>query len=256
MAGAEQVRLEVLRFMRSQYKLDELADTFYAAPCLKFRQGQKTILTLIPHEDHCELLIIFGRAEREAFETARDTFPPEIRRIYDETRTLHDGKWMFFRVEKPEDFEPIKQLIHIKKKPNRKPIFSKCGMRCDLCQLYRPNVEKADRRAELCAVFAKVWPGFEEDPRAAICDGCTCAKPDAALYSPDCAARKCVIEKGLPHCGHCDRYPCAIFPSEPGHEELVKKIDVEQRWTWDDELFMEAYACRKNMDAFRKESSR
>ena len=29
-------------------------------------------------------------------------------------------------------------------------IFSKCGMRCDLCLIYRPNVEKEDRRAEIC----------------------------------------------------------------------------------------------------------
>ena len=27
-------------------------------------------------------------------------------------------------------------------------VLSKCGMRCDLCLVYRPNVEKEDRRAE------------------------------------------------------------------------------------------------------------
>lgn len=27
-------------------------------------------------------------------------------------------------------------------------IFSKCGMRCDLCLVYRPNVEREDRRGE------------------------------------------------------------------------------------------------------------
>lgn len=31
--------------------------------------------------------------------------------------------------------------------------FSKCGMRCDLCLIYRPNVEREDRRAEICGVW-------------------------------------------------------------------------------------------------------
>lgn len=42
------------------------------------------------------------------------------------------------------------------------------------------------------------------------------------------------------------------FPLEPTQEELVQKIDVEKRWTWEDEKLMEAYNCRKNMDEFRK----
>ena len=34
-------------------------------------------------------------------------------------------------------------------------IFSKCGMRCDLCLIYRPNVEKEDRRTEICNAWKK-----------------------------------------------------------------------------------------------------
>ena len=29
-------------------------------------------------------------------------------------------------------------------------VFAKCGMRCDLCLIYRPNVEREDRRADAC----------------------------------------------------------------------------------------------------------
>lgn len=32
-------------------------------------------------------------------------------------------------------------------------IFSKCGMRCDLCLIYRPNVQENDRRKEICIVY-------------------------------------------------------------------------------------------------------
>lgn len=132
-------------------------------------------------------------------------------------------------------------------------VCSHCGMRCDLCHLYRPNVEREDRRAELCTVFGKVWPGYAPDPQATICDGCTCTKPDAVKFSPDCPTRRCVQEHGFVHCGSCPQYPCADFPAEPTHEALVQAIDVEKRWTWEEERLMEAYRCRANMDAWRKE---
>ena len=130
--------------------------------------------------------------------------------------------------------------------------FSKCGMRCDLCLIYRPNVEKEDRRAEICPVFEQMEPGFRANPQTIICDGCTCTNENAVLLDPSCKARKCVLAKGLEHCGFCNEYPCTLFPAEPTHEELVQLIDVEKRWTWEQEKLLEAYNCKKNMDAFRQ----
>ena len=131
-------------------------------------------------------------------------------------------------------------------------VFSKCGMRCDLCLVYRPNVEREDRREEICKVWKKIWSGFDADAGTVICDGCRCEQESAVLFSPDCEARKCVIGKGLVHCGYCDKYPCGIFPAEPTDEELVQKIEMEKQWTWEEEKLMEAYQCKKNMDEFRR----
>lgn len=134
------------------------------------------------------------------------------------------------------------------------PLYSRCGMRCDQCLIYRPNVEKDDRRPAICAAWAKIWPGFEADASTIICDGCLCEAEDARLFSPECEARRCVRERRLPHCGCCSQYPCAIFPAEPSHEEVMQKIEGEKRWTWDDEKLMEAYSCRRNMDLFRAQN--
>ena len=38
----------------------------------------------------------------------------------------------------------------------KKEVYSKCGMRCDLCLLYRPNVEVDDKRADICKVCQKM----------------------------------------------------------------------------------------------------
>jgi len=131
-------------------------------------------------------------------------------------------------------------------------VFSKCGMRCDLCLIYRPNVEKEDRRVETCNAWRKIWEGFEPDPNAIICDGCNAKEQTAVLFSPTCETRNCVIDKGYAHCGYCDNYPCSIFPAEPTQEETYQKIEVEKKWTWEDEKLMEAYTCKKYMDEFRR----
>lgn len=126
-------------------------------------------------------------------------------------------------------------------------IYSKCGMRCDLCLLFRPNVEKDDRREAICNVFRKMFSGFNPDPKRIICDGCTCEREETVLLDPACRARKCVTEKGYLHCGYCDEFPCAIFPAEPTQEELHRKIDIEKQWTWEEEELMKAYSCKANI---------
>lgn len=133
-------------------------------------------------------------------------------------------------------------------------VFSRCGMRCDLCLIYRPNVETNDRRAEICRVWTKIFPGFSQDPSTVICDGCQCDESNAVLFDRNCKARSCVISKNIPHCGQCDEYPCSLFPAEPTQEELHQKIDVEHQWTWDEEALMAAYRCKYHMDEYRKQN--
>ena len=103
-----------------------------------------------------------------------------------------------------------------------------------------------DRRKEICEVYSKIFEGFNADPDTVICDGCSCEKENPVLLDPTFKVRKCVINKKYLHCGYCDQYPCDIFPSEPTQEELVQKIEVEKRWTWEDEKLMENFLVSKN----------
>ena len=152
-------------------------------------------------------------------------------------------------------FDDQERDVEVLRARVQEPIWSCCGMRCDLCRLYRPNVERRDERPALCAVFRKVWPGFAPDAAQVICDGCTCEREGAALFSPDCAARACVLARELEHCGQCLDYPCAAFPAEPTQAELEQAIDVEHRWTWQEERLMMAYRCRENVEAWRREQT-
>ncbi|MCI9552825.1 MAG: DUF3795 domain-containing protein [Acutalibacter sp.] len=130
-------------------------------------------------------------------------------------------------------------------------IFAKCGMRCDLCLLYRPNVEALDRRVELVDAWKRMFD-FQRDPAAILCDGCGCQREDAEYFDKDCRTRACVLEKGYEHCGFCESYPCEIFPAEPSPEEIRRKIEVEKVWRREDEALMEVYHCKMFMDEFRE----
>lgn len=71
----EKVSEETMRFMRGKYALDEIPGKYYDVDCLKFRQGKKTILSINIHEERYDFQIIFGKAEREKFESQSSAFP-------------------------------------------------------------------------------------------------------------------------------------------------------------------------------------
>ena len=196
---------EIVRFMRGKYRLYEVPGRYRGVDFLMFRQGKKNVVTIIPHEDFYEFSIVYGRAEREVFEQHRDEFPEHIRDIYYNSRTYPDGKWMLFRVESPEEFEVIKKLILIKKKPNRKPlpkenaVYGKCGHRCDMCVHYTKSGFSDEFRAGLEERLTRVYNHSDWSMR------CTAAKRRDAyglLRSVECAKEKgcerCTASKSIP----------------------------------------------------------
>ena len=113
----DQISHETMVFMRGQYRLDEIGN---GKDELKFKQGQKTILTIYIHEDRFTFLIIFGKKERETFESQKDMFSSFICDYYNNSKTYHDGKWIMFEPTNTAEFNDYMNLLAIKRKPNRK----------------------------------------------------------------------------------------------------------------------------------------
>ena len=86
----------------------------------KYRRGGKTLCTLYAKEGSAVLLITLGKAEREKFETQRNEFCDSLRRLYDETPTYHDGKWLWIPIDDRCSKENVERLLRIKRRPNRK----------------------------------------------------------------------------------------------------------------------------------------
>ncbi len=226
MDSLQEVGREIMRFMRSQYHLDEVGN---GKNELKFRQGKKTILTLYLDDERLTFLLIFGKKERECFEANRQDFSQATQDRYDSSKTYHDGKWMTFSVNRADQLTDIKKLIQIKKRPNRKPlpkagaIYGKCGHRCDLCIHFKGLSE--EQRAKIQPYLTHFW---EVDDWSMRCGGC----PDRYRNDEPCFPQKCANERQLRSCRDCDEYPCANatvgFPRMDVHTRVYSAEEI----TW------------------------
>jgi len=231
-AELQKVKEEIVRFMRGKYALDEVAGKYYELDCLKFRQGKRTILSINFLEDRYDIQVILGKKEREKFESLRDEFSQDIKDIYDSSKTFHDGKWMMFPVTGIDQFEDIKKLIMIKKKPNRKPfpkenaVYGKCGHRCDMCVHYIGITEEF--RKMLITHLTPVYGISTWDMRCPGCDipGCHCLKEGNEL----CDSLKCLAEKDIETCMDCDAYPC--HKATVGYNQLEPRSISAEDVTW------------------------
>ena len=86
----------------------------------KYRRGGKTLCALYARENCVGFMIILGKDERLKFEKDRENYTKEVQRIYDETQTYHDGKWMMFEPVDTSLFDDFIRLLRIKRKPNKK----------------------------------------------------------------------------------------------------------------------------------------
>lgn len=202
----QKVSEATMRFMRGKYVADEVGN---GRDELKFRRGGKTILTIYIRDDQYDFLVIFGKHERDKFEEQRNDFPKMIRDIYDNSTTYHDGKWMSIPVSDMETLESVKKLILIKKKPNRKPfpkeqaVYSKCGMRCDLCLHYTGGTISEELRKELKKRIIRVYKDTDNyGENMMLCPGCR------SKDTRDCNRLNCAREKGFEACLDCSDYPC------------------------------------------------
>lgn len=228
MNNLEKISHEAMVFMRGNYRLDEIGD---GKDELKFKQGAKTILTIYLHEDRYTFLVIFGKKEREVFETRRDEFSMYIQDYYDGSKTYHDGKWMFIDVKTPEQLEEVKKLIFIKKRPNRKPfskenaVYSMCGQRCDLCVHYVGTTE--EQRAMMEPFLQKMWDITDWSMR---CNGCY--SPECYCKADPCNAKGCAPKKGITECKECKEFPCIKATSADYRSMIHTEVHYADEITW------------------------
>ena len=87
----------------------------------KYRRGGMTLCTLYAKKDVSVLLVTLGKAERDQFEIQRDAFTERLQFLFDNTKTYHDGKWLWIPIDETLSLNDVILLLRIKRRPNRKP---------------------------------------------------------------------------------------------------------------------------------------
>ena len=127
--------------------------------------------------------------------------------LYNKSYALADGLWMLIRVDALETLEAIKEMIIIKKKPNRKPFpktnihMGNCGQRCDLCVHYEGETSISAEEMEYARTCCTAVYGVSDWEKN--CDGCHF--PDCTVESADC--RK---GKGTDKCWDCVNFSTCL----------------------------------------------
>ena len=86
----------------------------------KYRRGGKTLCALYARENCVGFMVILGKDERVKFESVRSEYSESVQKVYDDSKTYHDGKWLMFEPVDTSLFGDFMQLLAVKRRPNRK----------------------------------------------------------------------------------------------------------------------------------------
>jgi hypothetical protein len=80
-----------------------------------YRRSGKTLVSLFPQQGGFVAQVVLGKDAAEKA-LALD-LSPGVRKAVEETPQLHDGRWLFLRVENETEAADIRRLLGVKAKP-------------------------------------------------------------------------------------------------------------------------------------------
>lgn len=86
---------------------------------LHYRKGGRTLCDLYPETNALTVLIVLGKQEAEAALAQIDRLSPDVRRVFETTPPLHDGRWLWLHPASLEDASSIQMLLSLKRKPKK-----------------------------------------------------------------------------------------------------------------------------------------
>jgi hypothetical protein len=75
----------------------------------------KAFCTFIPEYQLFSTVVVLGGAEREKFEERRYVWRSQLVKLYDESKTYIDGKWLTVAISTADDLHDVTQLLSMKR---------------------------------------------------------------------------------------------------------------------------------------------
>jgi hypothetical protein len=113
--------IELRNYVEGSYKI--IPETvFYGMKygwTLRYRKSGKTLCSLFPERDAFTVLLVLGKKEVEKTQLILDKLNKAVKKIFKETKRLHDGKWLWISVQTASDIDTIKTLLSVKRRPKK-----------------------------------------------------------------------------------------------------------------------------------------
>jgi hypothetical protein len=77
----------------------------------------KAFCTLLPEYRRFSTVVVMGGAEREKFEERRYVWRAPLVKLYDESKTYIDGKWLTVAIASADDLNDVRDLLVMKRPP-------------------------------------------------------------------------------------------------------------------------------------------
>lgn len=85
---------------------------------LRYKKS-KSFCTFVPEKGRFILVIVLGKTEREGFENLREKLSSRTQKIYDDSPTYHDGKWLALSLQSQQSLREALMILGIKRKPHK-----------------------------------------------------------------------------------------------------------------------------------------
>ncbi len=82
---------------------------------LWYRKSGKTLINLFPQQAGFMAQVVLGREQVEKAQRIR--FGKNVGQVFQNTRQLHDGRWLFIQVRTKKDIQDLQQLMLLKRRP-------------------------------------------------------------------------------------------------------------------------------------------
>ena len=119
-SGAVEAWKELRKYLHDSYDITpEMIFDKKQGWDIRYRKSGKTLVTLTPEKGSVRILLVLGREESAKALSMQNDLSPELYKLIEDTKQLHDGRWLWIRLYSTRHAEDIKKLLPLKRKPKK-----------------------------------------------------------------------------------------------------------------------------------------
>jgi len=119
-SGAVEAWKELRTFLRDSYDMTpEMIFDKKQGWDVRYRKSGETLVTLTPEKGYVRILLILGREESAKALSMQNELSSKMYKLIEDTKQLHDGRWLWIRLYSARDAEDVKKLLPLKRKPKK-----------------------------------------------------------------------------------------------------------------------------------------